>query len=417
MSEAILQRNRMTYKVNQPTSVKTRPYDVIETFFTEQEYGTADTMICDFPTGKYYVDPTKSYLKMGVKVVDVLGGATSGGFGRGSCANLINNIRIFHKSGTTITSTHRNDINVCVRDYIEKDNFWFETQGVIQGYGTNLFTLDNTTYTPFKIQLSELHGFFKGHNSKLLPPEIIDGLRMELDVNNPTTSVQANDSQIIDTRIRPTLQLCLVKVMDNALVSVNNEANKVGLSWTFDDCFSTQQFLPKEEYDMTISIDKAVSVAKDIKVVSYNSQLRTSSGADSYAQWRPTKPYRATFPNPQATQWTYTLGTELYPYKKKVQYGEAYPIVLDTYRTQYGVNQTRTDFVNEGFSFVSNLLTDDYLEMSGDFINTNKRLVWECNNVFKNEDDQSEGDDLLFVSLLTHTKVLRVNDTNSKIDE
>jgi hypothetical protein len=417
MSEAILQRNRMTYKVNQPTSVKTRPYDVIETFFTEQEYGTADTMICDFPTGKYYVDPTKSYLKMGVKVVDILGAQTTGGFGRGSCANLINDIRIFHKSGTTITSSHRNDINICVRDYIEKDDFWFQTQGVIQGYGTTTSTLNSENFVDFKIQLSELHGFFKGHNSKLLSPEIVDGLRMELDVNNPTTSVQAIDSLIVDTRIRPSLQICLVKVMDNALTSVNNEANKVGLSWTFDDCFTTKQFLPKDEYNITISIDKAVSVAKDIKVVSYNSLQRTTSVQDSYSQFRPTKPYTPTFPNPQSTEWTYTLGTELYPYKKKVKYGEAYPIVLDTYRTQYGVNQTQVDFVNNGFSFVTNLLTDDYLEMSGDFINTNKRLVWECNNVYKNEDDQSAGDDLIFVSLLTHTKVLRVNDTNSKIDE
>ena len=412
MTDAILQRNRMTYKVNQPTSVKTRPYDTIETFFTEQEYKSGDTMICDFPTGKYYVDPTKSYLKMGVRVQQ-----GAGGFGRGSCANLISQIRLFHKSGTTISSSNRNDVNICTRDYIEKDQFWFETQGVIQGYGTSTTSIISSADNVFKIQLSELHGFFKGHNSKLLPPEIINGARMELDINNPLTSIKADDSPVLDTIIKPTLQLCLVKVMDNAQVSVNNEANKVGLSWTFDDCFSTKQFLPTQEYDITISIDKAVSVAKDIKILSYLAQQRTSSSQDSYTQFKAEKSYEPTLPNPQATQWTYTLGTQMYPYKKKVEYEEAYSILLDTYRTQYGVNQKKTKFYNEGYSFVTNLLTDDYLEMSGDFINSNKRLVWECNNVFKGETSQSEGDNLFFISLLTHTKVLRVNDTNSKIDE
>ncbi len=412
MTDAILQRNRMTYKVNQPTSVKTRPYDTIETYFVEQEYKSGDTMICDFPTGKYYVDPTKSYLKMGVKVEQ-----GSGGFGRGSCANLISQIRLFHRSGTTISTTHRNDVNIVARDYIEKDDFWFETQGSIQGYGTSTTDIGSSAESVFKIQLSELHGFFKGHNSKLLPPEIINGVRMECDVNNPLTSIQANDSPVLDTIIKPTLQLCLVKVMDNAQISVNNEANKSGLSWTFDDCFSTKQYLPREEFDITISIDKAVSVAKDIKILAYEVNQRTQSGADSYTQFRAEKPYVAIYPNPQATQWTYTLGTQMYPYKKKVQYGDAYSILLDTYRTQYGVNQVPVSFFNDGFTFVSNLLTDDYLEMSGDFINSNKRLVWECNNVFKNEDEASEGDNLFFISLLTHTKVLRVNDTNSKIDE
>ena len=62
--EQILNRNRILYEVAQPLSVKTRPYDTIIQPFENQVYNQNETMLVDIPTGKYFVDPEKSYLSV-----------------------------------------------------------------------------------------------------------------------------------------------------------------------------------------------------------------------------------------------------------------------------------------------------------------------------------------------------------------
>ncbi len=231
---AILSRNRMTYEVSQPVSVKTRPHDTILQYFERQEYKQNDTMIASLSSGKFFVDPSKSYVSVNV-AIETSGASASGNFGSGSVANLFKNVRIFHKSGTTITSCQNNDVNIKARDHIERDNFWFETIGLQQGYVVdpaadfNLTTFAGATGLQYKIKLCDLHGFFKGYNSALLPPEIADGLRVEFDLNTVGQAIQENDalSTITGFKIlKPNIQLCLVKVMDNAALTVYNNAQK-----------------------------------------------------------------------------------------------------------------------------------------------------------------------------------------------
>ena len=67
----------------------------------------------------------------------------------------------------------------------------------------------------FKIKLSELHPFFKGTEGKLLPKEIINDLRIELDtnlVNKVFTQGAAPISEILTAQIsKCELQLALVR--------------------------------------------------------------------------------------------------------------------------------------------------------------------------------------------------------------
>ena len=133
-STAILSRNRMSYEVSQPVSVKTRPYDTILQYFERQEYKQNDTMIASLSSGKYFLDPEKSYISVNVAIQVAAGQTGVANFSSGSCANLFKNVRIFHKSGTTITSCQDNDINIKARDKIISDKFWFETIGIQQGY-------------------------------------------------------------------------------------------------------------------------------------------------------------------------------------------------------------------------------------------------------------------------------------------
>ena len=102
--EQILNRNRILYEINQPLSVKTRAYDTIVQPFENQVYYGLETMIASLPTGKYYVDPEKSYVSVKIRCFNSGGTICSANFGTGSIGNIVRNLRLFHKSGTQITS-------------------------------------------------------------------------------------------------------------------------------------------------------------------------------------------------------------------------------------------------------------------------------------------------------------------------
>ncbi len=415
-TEVILHRNRMMYEVPQPVSVKTRPYDTIVQYFERQEYKPLDTMIASLDSGKYFVDPRKSYISVNVKITGT-GGVSEGSFGSGSVANLFKNIRIQHKSGTQITSCQNNDVYIKARDKIEKDKFWFDTVGVQQGYvgvpGTdwNLESIiaDGLQY---KIKLSDLHGFFKGYNDALIPPEIADGLRIELDLNSVGQAILNNPGQpgTINNYelLKPNIQLCLVKAMDNAAINVYNTAQQKGLKWCYDDYFVSEKQYNNNVNAITLPIDKAVSVAKNCMVWSRDTPTQNSVTDDSY-NFR----FREF-----GTNWFFTLGNDLYPWKKKVSEPfDAYSICLDVFQSRYGVNIKPVEFFgtfpsgdNCNGVYAVNLLTDDYLEMSGEYINSNKRLSFE---ITKNTDEVGS----TWATALTYTKVLIVNGTNSRIDE
>jgi hypothetical protein len=358
----------------------------------------------------------KSYISVNVKITGT-GGVSEGSFGSGSVANLFKNVRVQHKSGTQITSCQNNDIYVKARDKIIRDNFWFETIGVQQGYVVNPGTDWNLESIiadgiQYKIKLCDLHGFFKGYNDALMPPEIADGLRIELDLNTASQAILNNPGQpgTIDSYelLDPHIQLCLVKVMDNAAINVYNEAQAKGLSWTYDDNFVSDKRYKNTDNTITISVDKAVSVAKNCLVLSRDTPNLNNVLQDGYS---------FNFRN-FGTNWFFTLGNDLFPWKKKVsQPFDAYSICLDAFQSRYGVNIKPVEFFGTGIAgdncngvYALNLLTDDYLEMSGDFINANKRLNFE---ISKNTDEL----DSTWTTCLTYTKVLRVNGTNSRVDE
>jgi hypothetical protein len=406
-TQAILQRNRMTYEVNQPTSVKTRPYDIIEQPFSDQQYNSGETGICHFPTGKYFVDSDKSYLVLKCTITAASGATTSAGFGSGSAQNLIKDIRLFHRSGTTISSTQDRDVYVKARDYIVHDKFWFDTIGVIEGYKSPVLGPVLSTDAPvtLKIPLSELHGFFKGHNSRLLPPEIIRDLRMELVFNNLETALYKTSlaPPITSLVIEPELQICLVKAMDSAIISVENVSNKTGLSWTYDDVFVTNKIQLAADQIFNSTIEKSVSVANNIITFARYTDVVKNQSSNSYV---------FNIYNGVGNSWMYTLGNDMYPYKKKITTGvDTYTCAIDAFKTQYGLNMKYLDdFSAQNWCYVTNLMSDDYLEMSGDFINSNKRLQFEKFTGSVPEDNR-------WTSCLSYTKVLRVNSNSSRVDE
>ena len=397
-----LNRNRMLYEISQPLSVKTRPYDVIKQSFERQTYRGGDTMIVDLPSGKYFVDPEKSYLS--VKIRCLSSGASSANFGQGSMGNLIRNIRIFHKSGTQITTGQDVHLWYKARDIAEKDKFWFETAGIMQGYFPSANVLSEQAIQ-YKMKLSNLHGFFRGHNSKLLPPEIIRDCRVEIDLNPASQVLTQITGTITDYELeKPEIQLALVKVMDNASANINNMASSSGLSWTYDDTHVVSKNFNDSENDVALSIDKSVSVATQAVTVIRNTTDINSITSNGYNYLY----LLGTANNP--TRWSYTVGNDMYPYKKKIdEQFDSYTSCVDTFQAKHGLNLASSDYFNGNALHTTCLETDDYIDMSGIFINSNQKLEFQLNK-------QSTGNNIQITTCLGHVKVLRVNSTNSRVD-
>jgi len=134
MSSSIYDKNRMLYDYSQSESVKVVPTDLQQIPFDDQSYDEGQTMTITFSTGDYFLDPEKSYIQVGVGIVGNGVNPLSVNFGRGSCANLFGGCRIYHKSGTQITHNVNLDLWTKAKQKIEKDGFWFNSQGLIQGY-------------------------------------------------------------------------------------------------------------------------------------------------------------------------------------------------------------------------------------------------------------------------------------------
>jgi len=412
MSKTIIyDENRMLYDYKPSTSVKLIPTDLQQIPFDDQTYQFTDTMTATFTSGDYYVDSEKSYVSISIKVGSDDSETLKLNFGRGSIANLWSNIRIFHASGTEIANVQNIDMWSKNNQTMTKDQFWKDSIGHIQGYRNNPATeyifnavtgVNGTQELQFKIRLCDLHPFFKGTEYKLLPKEIINNLRIELDTNpfNKVFTQGETGSPILSSVISDChIQMALVDVNDESADVVSDMALKTGLQWSYSDIFITTRQVAADENNININIDKACSISKNI--VSF-ARDRTDStlSSDSY-----------TFPEIQSNRWNYRIENTLYPYKRQVyQTADSYSAAIDCYDWEYGTNLKYTDFVSHNNNYVTCLKTDTHIIHSGDYLNSNKRVEFQLEKA-------TLPDSKFLHSCLEYVKVLHTNGVNSRIDE
>ena len=410
---SILNKNRMDYRVEAPESNKLIPTDILQIPFDNDVYGMEQTMTFTLSSGKYFVDCDKSYLnvKVGVKGTGV--GALNLNFGNGSVLNLFKAIRIYHRSGTQISHSVNMDLWSKAKQHITKDKFWFDTTGYIQGYRADpqnepiwTTTSANFEYHNFKVKLSDLHPFFEGKDDKLLPPQIADGLRIELDLPYKYRGFTSNtevSEQIVDYSVSPNIQSALVEVQPSASDINNDIANKVGLKWVFNDVFMTSVTVAVDENDFTIPLQKAVSAGQNVITFSRLVDADNTLLLDSY---------KYTQPSGSNVNWNYIIGNQLFPYKRKVDNKiDTYTTAIDAFNWQYGTNMTYSKWDSQNTCYVTNLRTEDRLLNSGDYFNANKQIQLEFNK------NGNSSFDRYVHCAIEYEKVLTANSTNSKIDE
>ncbi len=323
-------------------------------------------------------------------------------FGVGSVQNCFSSIRINHKSGTQIANVQNLDKWCKAKAYLEKDDFWFDTYGFIQGFrsaGAEAIWHSATDETrDFKLKLSELHPFFKGTGS-LFPPEVIDSLRIELDLNPKyrafSSAIGFEDYEITSCD----MQLALVLVQDEASDIISDEANSKGLEWTYNDVFITTKQVEAIEDNFTVAVDKACSLAKNVITFPSFTLGNTQSQVDAYD-------YR---PMPSA-KWNYRIHNKLYPYQRRITNKfDSYTTAVDMKNWECGHNLTYSEWDDHNAIYVSGLMSDDHIKNAGIFLNANKKVELDFEKA-------NDGNSRLVHTCLELTKRLSVNTVNSKID-
>jgi len=410
MSETIYSKNRILYKYNNANeSVKTVPTDILQMPFDDQTYEFGSTMTASFSTGEFFVDPNKSYIALEVELQGDDFNNLNANWGYGSANNLWNSIRIYHKSGTLISQAQNIDLWKKANDVLSKDAFWFSTVGFVAGYRdtpstTPIWTEIGPQKRSFKIKLCDLHPFFKGKDQKLIPKEIINDLRIELDINTATRAIKTVEGSPSITRgtiTKCNLQVAVVELMDEAQDVVSDMANKKGLNWSFGDVFITTKQISATENAINMSLDKAVSAAQNVMTFCRPSNADTSTTVDSYQFQKMSG----------GIKWNYRINNQLYPYKRAVGDGfDTYTTAIDCYEWNYGHNMTYTEFEDNNHVYLTCLKTDDHIESSGEYLNANKKVELELNKT------TSTSDRLVHVAL-KYDKLLNVNTINSRLDE
>ena len=407
---SVYDKNRMNYSFQKPESVKLVPTDLQQIPFDNQSYDEGRTMTLTFSSGGYYVDPQKSYISLAVSITGDNISPLAVNWGKGSCANLFGGVRIYHKSGTQITHNTNLDLWTKAKQYIEKDAFWFDTQGIVQGYladpyGAGQVFWSSTQATPethnFKIKLSDLHPFFRGTDNKILSPQIIDGLRIELDLNSKGRAffTAVASSPIVEYTVSPDLQCALVDCQDQASDIVNDIANKRGLQWEFNDVFITTVGIDDTQNDFTVPLDKAVSLAQNVITFTRTRTGDNTSGFDSHV-----------FDEPSGSiKWNYRIANVLYLYKRQVTNRlDTYTNLVDNFDWQFGTNLSYNEWLLYNHCYTTLLRTEDHLLNTGIYLNANKKVELEF--------QKQNSNDLLVHTCLEHRKLLTVNGVNSKID-
>ncbi len=410
MSETIYKKNRILYKYNNANeSVKVVPTDILQMPFDDQTYEFGQTMTASFSTGEYFVDPAKSYVNIEVELQGDDLNNLNANWGYGSCSNLWNAIRIYHKSGTLLSHAQNFDLWKKSDDTLSKDAFWYSTVGFIAGYRATpdtepIWSEIGPEKRSFKIKLCDLHPFFKGKDQKLIPKEIINDLRIELDINSIGRAIFTVEGSPAITKAvvsKCNLQVAVVDLMDEAQDVVSDMANKEGLNWSFSDVFITSKVVALNENNINISVDKAVSAAQNVMTFARPSNADSSTTVDSYK-------YQSMS---GGISWNYRIQNQLYPYKRAVATKfDTYTTAIDCYEWHHGHNMTYTEFEDHNHVYVTCLKTDDHIESSGEYLNANKKIELELNKT------DSASDRMVHIAL-KFDKLLNVNTVNSRLDE
>ena len=329
--QQILFANNLQYTLPTPSSVASNRV-MKKNYFQQRNYIGSTTAIAQLNTGTDFIDPINSTLNITLQVNwNSLSAKGTALFGNGSVQNLIKNIRIFHRSGTTYTNTIKQNLFACKRDRYNKSTNWFSSIGTpLMGYddGTDrpIFGIDpdgpGADTAEFCIPLNLLHGFFNPLGEPLIPAAVASGLRVEIDLEDAKGAFLNTlpTNYIVSYEVKDIyFNLMSVSLMDSAQASINAVAAKSSLEYLYLDLFTSTNSQPSANTAVNIDVNKSVALLNEAIAV-----IQTQVQVGDYFSDMFSTEY---FPG----QWWFQLGSNQFPQQKVSTTLTAYQQALQTF--------------------------------------------------------------------------------------
>ena len=285
LADSLLQVNQLSYRLPPQISIASKCTHVIN-YPQQASYNGGQTMIFDCQTGSQFVDPAASYLRLIVKP----SANNTHGFGSGSVANIFSRVVVRTATGKELSRVEDARLIMKMLDVYNNANDWRSTTGVSQGYSPESGAVATycdpipTAGRLFVIPVQTLMPCMSPHGAKLVPPNIMSGLRIELSLSQPNDafcsvnqgSVASLASYTVDA---PELHLKVHELAD-AFQRKIQEMSQSGLNYLYKEHFHNI-VSPGANTNINFDIKKACSKALTARVLVRPATI--ASGRDTLA--------------------------------------------------------------------------------------------------------------------------------------
>lgn len=275
--ESLLAVNQLQFTLPPQLGIATSRKHVVM-FPQQASYTGASTIIIDSQTGSTYVDPFNSYFV--IKVALTTNASTPWSWGSGSVANLIDRIIVRSRSGKELSRVESFPLWAKFSQLYSNGRDWNQTISRAQGFADYSVLPANVTYGD-SYDSAQTHTFvlplhlipcFKPLNGKLLPPQLMEGLRLEITLNNPiatVTSYNNTDLTSVSSVVTPELHYDCFTIADQFARKIIDMSARSGLKLLYEEAFHT--LLVTATTSINFDIKKACSKGLRLMLIPRNS--------------------------------------------------------------------------------------------------------------------------------------------------
>jgi hypothetical protein len=297
LEESLIQLNKLSYQMAPQLGICSARTHTVG-FPQQSTYANGETMTWDSQTGAFYVDPVGSYLKFTVSHVVTGGteGKTAKCFGSGSACNLFSRIVVRTRSGKELTRVENLNLLAKFQQVYSQPFDWISTIGRAQGF-SNPATV-SAAYADavpvlgktFIIPLCAIVPFFNTvGNGVMLPPMVMEGLRIEITLADPNVAF-CNVDQTQDEKtggsvssyaiLRPEIHWDCYTLADQFARRIGEIAATKGLNLLHKEYFHTS--VGFEGSQLNTDVKKACSKALSAHVICRVAANITTGVKDSF---------------------------------------------------------------------------------------------------------------------------------------
>jgi hypothetical protein len=290
--ESLLAVNALQFTLPPQLGIATSRKHVVM-FPQQASYTGASTIIIDSQTGSTYVDPFNSYFVF--KVNMTITGPAVWSWGSGSVANLIDRIIVRSRSGKELSRVESFPLWAKFSQLYSKNRDWVQTIGRSQGYPNYNLAPSNTAYGDSNTSASDytfvlpLHLIpcFAPLNGKLLPPQLMEGLRLEITLADPRNAVVSVDGTApiggVSSTITPELHYDCFTIADQFTRKIIDMSARSGLKLLYEEAFHT--LVVAGTTTINFDIKKACSKGLRLMLIPRDSATVGSTGVDPVASY------------------------------------------------------------------------------------------------------------------------------------